>query len=38
MSEVTELILDGILCEQCGQLVDIEPVGYPRRCEDCDSE
>lgn len=37
MGEITELILDGILCERCGGLVGSEPhaVGYPRLCEFC---
>lgn len=37
MVEITEKILDGILCERCGGLVGSEPhaVGYPRLCEFC---
>ena len=45
MSEVTEMMLDGTLCEFCGGLMDDlivegskelkEPPGYPRKCEDC---
>jgi hypothetical protein len=35
MGEITEMVLEGILCDQCGVLVDGEVSGYPRRCEDC---
>ncbi|MBU2701104.1 putative OB-fold protein [Sporomusaceae bacterium BoRhaA] len=31
------MMLDGTLCERCGTLIG-EPVGYPRYCEDCQSE
>lgn len=41
MSETTELIMAGIMCQMCGQWMDdiadpdfVEP-GYPRTCEDC---
>lgn len=36
MGEITEMILEGILCEQCGSLVDGKESGYPRKCEDCE--
>lgn len=36
MGEIAEMILEGILCEECGSLVDGEEVGYPRKCEDCE--
>lgn len=45
MSETTEMIMDGILCDVCGCLMEDliiegknelkEPPGYPRTCEDC---
>ena len=35
MSEYTEMVLDGTLCQVCGQLVNEKPVGYPVTCEDC---
>lgn len=41
MGEITELILEGVLCEGCGVVIDdvIEgydgACGYPRRCGDC---
>ena len=37
MGEVTDAVLSGFLCQQCGQVVDFDTVGYPRNCEDCDS-
>jgi hypothetical protein len=35
MGDVAELILDGIICEFCGCLIDGEITGYPRKCEEC---
>ena len=37
MGVYAEMMLDGTLCEQCGTFIG-EPVGYPRLCEDCDTE
>lgn len=38
MGEISEMILEGILCDECGGLVGDEPesVGYPRKCEGCE--
>lgn len=38
MGEIAEMVLDGILCEGCGVLVDEsgEGCGFPRRCEACE--
>lgn len=36
MGDAAELILEGIVCEQCGDLFDDdEPPGHPRSCEYC---
>lgn len=40
MGDITDMILEGILCDKCGQLLDTvvetgEPVGYPETCENC---
>lgn len=35
MGEVTEMMLDGILCEGCGEVIDMQAVGHPRRCRAC---
>ena len=34
MGEISEMILDGILCEGCGVYIGHE-CGYPRRCPGC---
>lgn len=31
---MTDDILDGIFCQQCGEFIG-EPVGYPRSCSGC---
>lgn len=38
MGEVIELVFEGVLCKECGCLVDTTAVGYPRTCEDCDPD
>lgn len=30
-----EKILEGILCQDCGELIDGDDPGYPRSCDDC---
>lgn len=35
MGEITELILEGFLCSECGTFVDENAAGYPRKCSDC---
>jgi hypothetical protein len=35
MGEIAEMILEGILCQVCGEYIDDEPCGYPRTCEEC---
>lgn len=33
---VADMVLEGLLCEECGCYVDdMEAPGYPRKCEDC---
>lgn len=34
MGEITDMILDGYLCEVCGTFIDQDAAGYPRRCEE----
>jgi hypothetical protein len=41
MGENAEMMLDGTLCEGCGEVFDdviggAEPPGYPRRCAACE--
>lgn len=48
MGEISDMMLDGTLCEGCGELMDdlvpdegnelLEPPGHPRRCADCQEE
>lgn len=35
MGEIAEMMLDGTLCEGCGEFLG-DPVGYPRYCSRCD--
>jgi methionyl-tRNA synthetase len=36
MGDIAEMILEGILCEDCGCYIeDEEAEGYPRKCNDC---
>ena len=34
MGEIAEMMLDGTLCEGCGEFMG-DDVGYPRRCSSC---
>ena len=41
MSEFTELILDGVVCQFCGEYLDdiandVDTPGYPRSCTTCE--
>ena len=38
MGLIAEMVVDGILCEACGVLIDGDEVGYPRSCNDCDGD
>jgi hypothetical protein len=38
MGDITELILEGVLCDVCGCYIDDDTNGYPRTCEDCEEE
>ena len=36
MGEIAEMVLDGLLCEQCGEYIgDGLDAGYPRLCAAC---
>jgi len=37
MGDAAEMVLDGILCQVCGEYIG-EAVGYPRNCESCGGE
>ena len=34
MGDVTDMIMEGILCEGCGDYMG-DSVGYPRCCDEC---
>ena len=38
MGDVADLIIEGLLCQYCGALIDGEAPGFPRACEGCDDE
>ncbi len=35
MGEIAEMILDGVLCQECGIALNGEAPGYPRSCHSC---
>lgn len=38
MGEAAEMALDGTVCEWCGQYLDDEDCGHPRKCKSCQRE
>ncbi|CAH1054057.1 hypothetical protein PAECIP111894_00202 [Paenibacillus pseudetheri] len=38
MGQAAEDILNGLMCDVCGGLVDGKEPGYPRTCKDCENE
>jgi hypothetical protein len=39
LGEIAEMMLDGTLCEQCGEYIEeCEPEGFPRLCESCEAK
>ena len=37
MGDAAEMVLEGILCEECGEYIG-DAVGYPRKCDSCGGE
>ncbi|MGL5717298.1 MAG: hypothetical protein ACRCX2_30075 [Paraclostridium sp.] len=35
MEHIAESMISGLLCEQCGILIDGDVPGYSRLCSDC---
>lgn len=35
MGEQADYVLEGFLCQVCGDVVDFEEPGFPRTCESC---
>ena len=38
MGDISEMMLDGTLCEVCGEFIDEEDCGYPRKCAACSQD
>jgi hypothetical protein len=38
MGEFSDMIIDGFLCEMCGEMIDGKESGYPRLCDTCKEE
>lgn len=38
MGDIADMMLEGILCESCGDLVNETPLGYPTHCGACAAE
>lgn len=38
MGDMAEAILEGLLCQVCGELIDDDEPGYPRTCEACQGD
>jgi len=38
MGEISEMMLDGTLCQCCGEVLDGTSPGFPRYCENCARE
>ena len=36
MGEAADLILEGVLCQSCGGLIDEQGRGFPTCCEECE--
>ena len=36
MGNAADAILNGVLCERCGCLIDGDEPGYPRLCRGCE--
>ena len=35
MGEIAEAMVGGLLCEECGVVIDGDWPGHPRKCADC---
>lgn len=38
MGDVADLIVEGFVCQHCGEYLDGDDPGHPRSCEDCDTD
>lgn len=35
MGEIADMVLEGILCQLCGELMSDDAPGHPRTCDGC---
>lgn len=35
MGDMSDCILEGLVCMHCGDIIDFEEPGYPRSCDSC---
>lgn len=35
MGDIAEMMLDGLLCEICGDIIDFDESWFPRTCNKC---
>lgn len=38
MGDMVDLMLVGVVCQYCGEMVDGEETGFPRPCEGCEDD
>ncbi len=38
MGEISEMVIEGILCSLCGCFMNTVPPGHPVLCKDCQDE
>jgi len=38
MGDIADMMIEGLLCQQCGSHIDGETPGHPRYCADCEYE
>lgn len=38
MGDIADMMLDGTLCERCGEYIDEQQPGHPRLCSGCNDD
>lgn len=38
MGEIADGLIDGLLCVDCGEYIDGDEPGHPRKCKGCQEE
>ncbi len=38
MDDIADAMIDGMLCETCGEFLTEDPPGYPQRCGGCEPD